>query len=303
MIDLQDIKQRYPLLTTIEAVTGERPVRNMIRCPFHGDDTPSLAIYADDHWHCFGCGRHGDLFDFLGLLWFGDGYRLPDVIDRLGEYTRPITPAPRRVVDVRPQQTLDQSLPDKWSSRLDWEHFAEWQADGISLDTLAHFRIGTTGERYTFPWFYRGVFTACKMRRIERTHPHLEPKYISLTGSRFGAPYNIDAVISPVQPPPVVIIAEDEKSVMAAHENGLTAVSKPANAWRPEYNDYLSGVERVIIAADWDTVGELHAAKVQSSLRRAEVVLCNVYRPDGTPCKDLYDIHAAGLDVKGLLGL
>jgi DNA polymerase I-like protein with 3'-5' exonuclease and polymerase domains len=32
-----------------------------IVCPFHNDSTPSLQIYADGHYHCYGCGAHGDV--------------------------------------------------------------------------------------------------------------------------------------------------------------------------------------------------------------------------------------------------
>ena len=37
---------------------------NKVSCPFHEDPTPSLQIYPD-HWHCFGCGEHGDRIDWL----------------------------------------------------------------------------------------------------------------------------------------------------------------------------------------------------------------------------------------------
>src|SRR3954447_15038225 len=33
-------------------------------CPFHGERTPSFTVY-DDHFHCFGCGAHGDVFTWL----------------------------------------------------------------------------------------------------------------------------------------------------------------------------------------------------------------------------------------------
>ena len=36
-------------------------------CPFHPDKTPSLKIYAE-HYHCFGCGAHGDATDFVARL-------------------------------------------------------------------------------------------------------------------------------------------------------------------------------------------------------------------------------------------
>src|SRR3954466_5064446 len=33
-------------------------------CPFHGEKTPSFYVY-DDHYHCFGCGAHGDAVDWI----------------------------------------------------------------------------------------------------------------------------------------------------------------------------------------------------------------------------------------------
>ncbi len=33
-------------------------------CPFHGEKTPSFYVY-DDHFHCFGCGEHGDVISFV----------------------------------------------------------------------------------------------------------------------------------------------------------------------------------------------------------------------------------------------
>ena len=37
------------------------------RCPFHNDHTPSLLV-KEDHYHCFGCGAHGDVIDFVAGL-------------------------------------------------------------------------------------------------------------------------------------------------------------------------------------------------------------------------------------------
>ena len=33
-------------------------------CPFHGEKTPSFYVY-DDHYHCFGCGEHGDVITWV----------------------------------------------------------------------------------------------------------------------------------------------------------------------------------------------------------------------------------------------
>ena len=39
--------------------------RHSIQCIFHdGDNEASLVLYPDDnHFHCFGCNAHGDMFD------------------------------------------------------------------------------------------------------------------------------------------------------------------------------------------------------------------------------------------------
>ena len=37
-------------------------------CPFHNDHNPSLFV-ADDHYHCFACGEHGDVIDFVAKLY------------------------------------------------------------------------------------------------------------------------------------------------------------------------------------------------------------------------------------------
>lgn len=41
-------------------------------CPFHNEDTPSFTIFTGrdrvQRFYCFGCGKHGDIFDFVGLL-------------------------------------------------------------------------------------------------------------------------------------------------------------------------------------------------------------------------------------------
>lgn len=34
-------------------------------CPFHKEDTPSFCVYADNWGHCYGCGWHGNIFDYL----------------------------------------------------------------------------------------------------------------------------------------------------------------------------------------------------------------------------------------------
>jgi hypothetical protein len=41
--------------------TGDR---YMCNCPFHSETKPSMVIYPDNTYHCYGCGAWGDAIDF-----------------------------------------------------------------------------------------------------------------------------------------------------------------------------------------------------------------------------------------------
>ena len=56
---------------TIREVVGRYglPVkRGFICCPFHSERTPSLKLYENNTWYCFGCGAHGDVIDFVSKM-------------------------------------------------------------------------------------------------------------------------------------------------------------------------------------------------------------------------------------------
>lgn len=65
---IQEIKELHTM-DEIARSYGFRPDRSgKIRCPFHsGDRHASLQLYKD-HFHCFGCGAHGDVFDFVSRI-------------------------------------------------------------------------------------------------------------------------------------------------------------------------------------------------------------------------------------------
>ena len=63
---LDELRARTPLAALVgRRVKLARSGRNWTGCcPFHNEKTPSFYVY-DDHFHCFGCGAHGDAVTFV----------------------------------------------------------------------------------------------------------------------------------------------------------------------------------------------------------------------------------------------
>jgi DNA polymerase len=70
-------------LVTLPLDAGDR-----VSCPFHDDPNPSCRIYVD-HFHCFGCGEHGDRVDWLMRV---EGLTRTEAITTLEDWVGSITP-------------------------------------------------------------------------------------------------------------------------------------------------------------------------------------------------------------------
>lgn len=57
------IEEVLPPSVEVEREYGDR---TSLKCPFHIENTASCIIYKNDnHFHCFGCGEHGDVIHFV----------------------------------------------------------------------------------------------------------------------------------------------------------------------------------------------------------------------------------------------
>ncbi len=63
-----EIKGRLPVADVVGEAVQLKKAGTTLKglCPFHGEKTPSFVVTpARDTWHCFGCGKHGDIFTFV----------------------------------------------------------------------------------------------------------------------------------------------------------------------------------------------------------------------------------------------
>ena len=62
-----EVKERLNLIDTAQYY-GVKPNRSgFVNCLFHNDKTPSLKLYPT-HFHCYGCGKHGDIITLTEQL-------------------------------------------------------------------------------------------------------------------------------------------------------------------------------------------------------------------------------------------
>jgi hypothetical protein len=68
--ELDELLLAIPAATYVRELTGLQPRRDgKVNCPFHPDDNPSLQLYEDGTFYCYGCGAGGSIYDFAGTLW------------------------------------------------------------------------------------------------------------------------------------------------------------------------------------------------------------------------------------------
>ena len=100
-IDTQALKDERPLEDVVAAygISLRRGGvgRYWALCPFHQEKTPSFCVdvrdRADGHFHCFGCGCHGDVIDFVMQR---EGCSFVEACEHLSIRGRPPTVEPGR---------------------------------------------------------------------------------------------------------------------------------------------------------------------------------------------------------------
>ena len=79
MLDIAAIKAAVTATDVAERLGLEPGRSGYICCPWHNEDTPSLKLYPESRgWHCFGCGKSGDVIDMVSHV---EGLSLQDACE------------------------------------------------------------------------------------------------------------------------------------------------------------------------------------------------------------------------------
>lgn len=77
---IEEIKSTYTMRDVLDMYGLKANRSGFICCPFHGEKTASFKVY-ERSFHCFGCGVHGDVIDFVAKM---DDCTFEDAFRKLG---------------------------------------------------------------------------------------------------------------------------------------------------------------------------------------------------------------------------
>ncbi|MFT8243338.1 DNA primase [Roseomonas sp. BN140053] len=119
-------------------------------CPFHNEKSPSFYVY-DDHYHCFGCGAHGDALSFVMQT---EGSPFREAVERLAGEAGLEVPkeSPRQVEREQRARDLHDVLDAAAEAMERRLRTPEGRPAldyllrrGLTEDTIARFRLGWSG--------------------------------------------------------------------------------------------------------------------------------------------------------------
>ena len=149
---IEEIKNNTNIVEIIgEVISLQKSGRNFLGlCPFHGEKTPSFNVVEDKQfYHCFGCGRSGDVFKFIEeyqQVSFTDAVRI--LAERLG--IQMAAPVQSSVHHTSPHQNL-YDMHEKaarfyhailMTTKMGEEARSYLYQRGLTDDVLNHFMIG-----------------------------------------------------------------------------------------------------------------------------------------------------------------
>ena len=149
---IEEIKNNTNIVEIIgEVISLQKSGRNFLGlCPFHGEKTPSFNVVEDKQfYHCFGCGRSGDVFKFIEeyqQVSFTDAVRI--LAERLG--VQVASPVQHSVHHTSPHQNL-YDMHEKaarfyhailMTTKMSEEARNYLYKRGLTDDVIKHFMIG-----------------------------------------------------------------------------------------------------------------------------------------------------------------
>lgn len=198
-IPIDEIKNAIPLSSYLQKYYGLELKRSgnvfVCNCPFHEERTGSFVVF-EDNYHCYGCGEHGDIINFVQKkenLMFKEACEL--IAQNVGvNYTiEPPNKYHEQYKDIMDNHSNRYANNLLQSNNKALEYLTKDR--GLTIDTIKKFRlglvpdkeyinrndIGNISNRISFPIFENKSFkyAKCLAMGYRTLIPGEKPKYIN----------------------------------------------------------------------------------------------------------------------------
>ena len=234
-------------------------------CPLHKDERPSLTVYpAQQSFHCFGCGAHGDIIEWLMLSLHVDFKTALSILGNLPEVES------QPLFNKKPKKfkTISKEAAEYWHSKLG-KRRTYYHNRGFANNTIDRELWGHDGRRFVITIWggkpQESKLLSVKLRRDDKNEKRLLeenglegeqlegavrliPRYI-LRGSYEPSLYYNWHVTNRE----TIFIFFGEFDCALANQFGLPSCSPVhgANSWQKQWeNDYLRYAREIMIVPD-----------------------------------------------------
>jgi phage/plasmid primase-like uncharacterized protein len=283
-VDFDAVRRDHPL----EQVAGrvlrlKKAGRNKVAvCPFHPDRSPSLVLWPDDTYRCFGCGAHGDVIDFVAGI---QNLNISEAIRYLTGGNAPVlddadrerrhAEARRREAELkRKQENSIQDARGRWARALTINGAPNAY---LERKNVAPYGCRVEGSNLLVPMYGAdGLIQSVQAIEPDGTkmfHAGAPAKGATLT-------------LMPDRDGPVIVVEGFATGATVQAASGLTVVigfSKGALADAARYAAERFAGRQIIVGAD---VNGLEAAEKAAAAVNGKVIVPDLQGADGTDFND-----------------
>lgn len=239
---LEDIN----LKELIERETGEKFNREgFIKCPFHGEKTPSMSIkfFPDKNkykFKCFGCNAGGDAIDFISKL-------------KNLDYKKA-----REYLGMPLEKSERELLEDKIKNFIGWEltKYREGQ-ELLGLFTFV--------DEDNKPIYYKAKFMDHKEGKKKHGYYHLEEDKIKANRGHDEVPYNYYRTLKAIKDEKVIVVVEGEKDANTIN-SFFKGIEYEATSFKGITENINFAGARIYVCSDTGNAGEQYAWKIYNEL-------------------------------------
>ena len=281
-------------------------------CPFHSEKSPSFKVDSNLRYHCYGCGKDGDVFEFvkdIEKVSFKEAVeRVQNFLGTWDESKEKVEQTFRKAIDT--DKTAVSFTLEQWkrfeTSLWDSREAKEWLLSerGITYETAKKLRLGfvqniknVAGEAgadiadqgwIAFPSLVDNQVVSIKFRSIKRK----KPGGFARNPGMKTALFNTDA-IDPFEP---LYVTEGEFDCAVLVQAGFNAISLPSAGAKltPEMKDQLMRASIVILSGDSDETGSGYMNRLWRELDRCYLLQW----PTGMKDANQTFIETCGRDTK-----